>query len=159
MIKSPKILFFIPDCVPSDEEVLEAQAYGGRVYFRNATAVPEPVFEKVLKPGGKSEKKLLNGNFMEACDGVAGDVPALYEGVPSADKALEEFEAGRKKALVLAKAAAKKKQEAKDAAAKVKAEEAEHAKVVAANEKAKKAAEAKKKKEANAATENWTANK
>lgn len=58
----PKIIFFIRDFVPSDEDVEKAQAIGPGVVFRNANFVPANP-----SPGQ-----------IEACDGVAGDVPAAY---------------------------------------------------------------------------------
>jgi hypothetical protein len=118
LIKSPKILFFVNDCVPTEEQLLEAQGYGSRVSFRNATFVPAPVYKSGKDSEGKAVKTLVNANFLEKCDAVAGEVPELYKNFPKAEEVLEKFEEDRKKRLTEAKAAAKKTaaQKKKDAA-------------------------------------------
>jgi len=117
MLKSPIILFFVNDCVPSEQQILESQGYGTRVSFRNALFVPAPVFKK-----GKDGEELANANFLEKCDGVAGDVPALYKDYPIAEDVIDKFEAERKKLLAAAKAHGKKKTTAKKAKVEPKVE-------------------------------------
>jgi hypothetical protein len=89
--------------------MLEAQGYGTRCSFRNATFVPKPIY-KETKDG---TKVLTNANFLEQCDAVAGDVPALYEGYPSAEEVLEKYEAERKKRLAEVKVGKANKPEPK----------------------------------------------
>ncbi len=76
MRKWPRILFFILGALPTAEEVGEAEALGFNVVFRNALLVPAE-------------------GALEACDGVAGEVPERYAAAfPSAEEVLEEFKAG-----------------------------------------------------------------
>lgn len=146
MIQPPRILFFVNDCVPSEEQLLEAQGYGSKVSFRNAQFVPAPVYKKIKGKGEKMEKVLLNANSLEKCDGVAGDVPDLYEGYPLAEDVMEEYDSQRKALL----AEAKKKAEAKASSQKdlLKAEKAAEAKAKKEAEKVKKEAEETPKKPA-----------
>lgn len=57
-----KVIYFIRDFVPSDEDMEAAQKIGPGVVFRNANFVPEN------PPAGQ----------IETCDFVAGDVPKVY---------------------------------------------------------------------------------
>lgn len=171
MIQPPRILFFVNDCVPSEEQMLEAQGYGTKVSFRNATMVPAPIFKEVKNAEGEKIKKLLNANFLEVCDGVAGDVPELYTSYPRAEDVLAEYEEKRLKALAEARETKAKKEAEAEAKAKADAEtekkvkaeqkkaEAEKAKQKAENEKAEKKAQAELEKQAKAAPEAWQANK
>ena len=116
MHKTPRILFFINGSNPTLEQRAEALKYGTSVAFRNARFV------------GSDEKP-------EACDGVIGEVPKNYKGVPSAEKAFEKFEKDVKaaidaqnKAAEAAKKAAKAQAKADEDADKAKAEAAEKAK-------------------------------
>lgn len=113
MRKQPRILYFVKGVMPSIEAQEVAGSYGAaNVAFRNANFVPED-------------------GALEQCDGVAGEVPERYkEKYPSAEEAIETFEAERKKEIAdkkKANAAAKKAEtEAKkkvEAEAKKKAEE------------------------------------
>jgi hypothetical protein len=74
--KWPRILFFINGSIPSEEEVAEAESLGFNVTFRNALFVAAE-------------------GALEACDGVAGDVPERYAAkYPSAEEVVEEFKTG-----------------------------------------------------------------
>lgn len=57
--KTPKILFFLADGVPTDAELDAGEKCGFGVVFRNSQYVP------------------VEG-ALEACDGVAGNVPPRY---------------------------------------------------------------------------------
>jgi len=72
--KLPLILFFIASAAPTPEEELAAtEITGCRVVFRNA--------------------KVINYDAgLEACDGVAGAVPASYEDLPSPEEAVETWQ-------------------------------------------------------------------
>lgn len=59
MFKHPRILFFIKGPVPSTEDRAEALLLGTNVAFRNNLFISAD-------------------DAIEACDGVAGDVPAEY---------------------------------------------------------------------------------
>lgn len=78
--KWPRILFFINDALATPEETEEAEALGFNVVFRNALHVAAE-------------------GALEACDGVAGEVPECYaKAFPSADEIVEQFKAGSAKA-------------------------------------------------------------
>lgn len=127
MKRYPRILYFIKGVMPSAEAQEVAEEYGPNVAFRNANFVP-------------------SSGALEACDGVAGDVPETYKNLPTAEEAIEKFEAERK--------AANEKNAKRDAERK---EQAEAAKAEA-EKKAKEQAEAdaKKAKEQAKANENKT---
>jgi len=123
LTKLPRILFFVNGTTPTLEQQLEAEKLAPcRVSFRNALLVSDE-------------------GALETCDGVAGEVPARYkEKYPTVRKAIEKFEAERKAAYE------KKKTEgeaAQKAALDKTAKDAEG--------DAKKAAEAKKKADEEAA--------
>ena len=75
-MKPLKILFFTNGPAPTAEQLAEANKLNGQICFRNAKYVP-------AEPHG-----------LEECDGVAGDVPAIYSAeypdAASAIKAREE---------------------------------------------------------------------
>lgn len=71
-MKPLKILFFINDSAPTLDETLAADEIGQQVCFRNARYIPTE-------------------GALEACDGVAGDVPKRYaEAFPTAEAAIEK---------------------------------------------------------------------
>jgi len=73
MLKFPKIIYFIRDGVPTDEEMKDAYRYGGGVVFRNASFVPA-------------------AGCLESCEGVAGSVPGRYAAkFPPAQEALSAY--------------------------------------------------------------------
>jgi hypothetical protein len=75
--KYPKIIFFIPDAMPTLEEILAAEDFGPNTVFRNASFVQDE-------------------GALEICDGVAGAVPDRYaETYRPAEEVLEEFYATR----------------------------------------------------------------
>lgn len=78
-MKAPKILFFVDGMAPSPEDMANAAEITGQVCFRNARAVPAE-------------------GSLEACDGVAGHVPAPYKKLPSAAQAIKAH-AAKVKAL------------------------------------------------------------
>lgn len=70
--KPMKILFFTNGPAPTIEQIAEAEAFNGNVAFRNARVVPS------------------ENHALEECDGVAGEVPAIYSAkFPTAAAALE----------------------------------------------------------------------
>ena len=71
-MKPLKILFFTNGPAPTAEQFAEANKLNGHICFRNAKYVPaEP-------------------HALEECDGVAGDVPAIYSAeYPDAVSAIE----------------------------------------------------------------------
>ncbi len=69
-MKAPKILFFIDGFQPTPDDMAAAAEIAGQVCFRNARVIP-------------SEGSL------EACDGVAGAVPATYKKLPTAAQAIK----------------------------------------------------------------------
>ena len=71
-MRLPKILFFIPDILPSVEERKAAQVLAAQVCFRNTQGVTE-------------------GSTCEECDGVVGQIPAIYAKFKPADQAILEF--------------------------------------------------------------------
>jgi len=72
MLKHPRILYFINGAVPTAKQQAEATRLGGRVAFRNA--------------------RFFDGE-KEACDALAGDVPAALKGTkPSAVEAMQAFQ-------------------------------------------------------------------
>ena len=74
-MKPLKILFFTNGPAPTAEQLVEANTLNGHICFRNAKYVPaEP-------------------HALEECDGVAGDVPAIYSAkYPDAVSAIEARE-------------------------------------------------------------------
>ena len=74
-MKPLKILFFTNGPAPTAEQLAEANKLNGHICFRNAKYVPaEP-------------------HALEECDGVAGDVPAIYSAeYPDAVSAIEARE-------------------------------------------------------------------
>lgn len=74
-MKPLKILFFTNGPAPTAEQLAEANKLNGNICFRNAKYVPaEP-------------------HALEDCDGVAGDVPAIYSAkYPDAVSAIEARE-------------------------------------------------------------------
>lgn len=71
-IKALKILFFVNGPAPTAEQIVEAEALPTNVSFRNALAVP------------------AENHALEECDGVAGEVPAIYAArFPDAQSAIE----------------------------------------------------------------------
>ena len=74
-MKPLKILFFTNGPAPTAEQLAEANKLNGNICFRNAKYVPaEP-------------------HALEECDGVAGDVPAIYSAeYPDAVSAIEARE-------------------------------------------------------------------
>ena len=74
-MKPLKILFFTNGPAPTAEQLAEANKLNGNICFRNAKYVPaEP-------------------HALEDCDGVAGDVPAVYSAeYPDAVSAIEARE-------------------------------------------------------------------
>lgn len=107
MKRYPRILYFIKGVMPSAEAQEVAEEYGPNVAFRNANFVP-------------------SSGALEACDGVAGDVPDTYKDLPTAEEALSKFEEERKAAneknakREKAKAEAKAKEQAEADAKKAK---------------------------------------
>ena len=74
-MKPLKILFFTNGPAPTAEQLAEANKLSGNICFRNAKYVP-------AEPHG-----------LEDCDGVAGDVPAIYSAqYPDAVSAIEARE-------------------------------------------------------------------
>ena len=74
-MKPLKILFFTNGPAPTAEQLAEANKLNGHICFRNAKYVP-------AEPHG-----------LEDCDGVAGDVPAIYSAnYPDAVSAIEARE-------------------------------------------------------------------
>ena len=74
-MKPLKILFFTNGPAPTAEQLAEANKLNGNICFRNAKYVP-------AEPHG-----------LEDCDGVAGDVPAIYSAeYPDAVSAIEARE-------------------------------------------------------------------
>ena len=74
-MKPLKILFFTNGPAPTAEQLAEANKLNGQICFRNAKYVP-------AEPHG-----------LEDCDGVAGDVPAIYSAeYPDAVSAIEARE-------------------------------------------------------------------
>ena len=59
-MKPLKILFFTNGPAPTAEQLAEANKLNGHICFRNAKYVPD------------------EPHALEDCDGVAGDVPAIY---------------------------------------------------------------------------------
>lgn len=121
MKRYPRILYFIKGVMPSAEAQEVAEEFGPNVAFRNANFVP-------------------SSGALEACDGVAGDVPETYKNLPTAEEAIEKFEAERK--------AANEKNAKRDAERKKQAEAEKKAKEQAEADakKAKEQAEANKNK-------------
>lgn len=76
MLKMPKILYFCKTGLPTVEERQEAAHIKGQVVFRNASAIADA--NESVSP--------------EECDGVAGEVPEIYEGFPSAEEAFANYE-------------------------------------------------------------------
>lgn len=71
-VKLARILYFIDGCTPTEEDVEAASQIAGNVVFRNALFVS-------------------NNDSLETCDGVAGNVPAIYEErFSSAQAAIQE---------------------------------------------------------------------
>lgn len=71
-LKALKILFFVNGPAPTAEQFAEAEALSGNIAFRNALAVPS------------------DNHALEDCDGVAGEVPAIYSAkFPHAEAAIE----------------------------------------------------------------------
>lgn len=71
-----KILFFTDGPAPTAKQLAEANKLNGHICFRNARYVP------------------ADPHALEACDGVAGDVPAVYSAkYPDAGVAIEAREA------------------------------------------------------------------
>lgn len=71
-MKALKLLFFVNGPAPTAEQIVEAEALSGNVAFRNALAVP------------------AENHALEDCDGVAGEVPAIYSAkYPTAEDAIE----------------------------------------------------------------------
>ena len=67
-----RILYFINGCTPTEIDVENASQLAGNVVFRNALFVSDE-------------------DSLETCDGVAGNVPAIYEGrFLSAQAAIQE---------------------------------------------------------------------
>lgn len=133
----PKILFFIKGVMPSIEAQEVADEYGPNVAFRNAHFVKD-------------------SGSLEACDGVAGEVPEAYKKLPSAEEACAAFEKARKESGEKARKNAEKRAEEKAKAeeeAKAKAEEEAKAKAEA-EEKAKEAKANPKPQTANTAKAN-----
>jgi len=79
-MKLAKILFFIAGALPTKSDYENAAKLKATVVFRNAAHVPnEP-------------------HALEKCDGVAGEVPAIYKKkFPTAEKAIEANKAEFKK--------------------------------------------------------------
>lgn len=129
MKKSPRIIYFIDGCNPSDKDIKAAEKLGNNVVFRNARMVPDT-------------------GCLEKCAGVAGKVPKSYKKLSTAKEAIEQAEKEAKETEKQIDAA-KKAREAADTERKK-----AHAKAVEASKKAeaekekavKKAAEAKKAK-------------
>ncbi|UUV44522.1 hypothetical protein RCMOTHERGOOSE_12 [Rhodobacter phage RcMotherGoose] len=70
-MKALKILYFVRGAAPSPAQLAEAHSLNANVCFRNALAIS-------------------NEAALEACDGVAGDVPPVYSAkFPAAVAALE----------------------------------------------------------------------
>lgn len=69
-MKALKILFFIKGPAPSPEQRQEALSINGNVCFRNAAVIRD-------------------GDYVEPCDGVAGEVPKAYKKLPSAKEAMD----------------------------------------------------------------------
>lgn len=80
--KYPKIIFFIKGSVPKPEDAEAAEKLGFNVVFRNALFVDD-------------------GGAPEACDGVAGAIPAKYADFPKAEDALASFFEARAKSEIL----------------------------------------------------------
>lgn len=78
-MKAPKILFFVDGVAPTPEDLAEASEISAQVCYRNARAVPAE-------------------GSLEACDGVAGHVPAPYKKLPTAAQAIKAH-AAKVKAL------------------------------------------------------------
>lgn len=78
-MKLPKILFFVTGMAPTPEDIANAGEIKAHVCYRNALAVPAE-------------------GALEACDGVAGAVPAPYAGLPTSDEAVKAY-AAKLKAL------------------------------------------------------------
>ena len=71
-MKPHKILFFTNGPAPTAEQLAEASKLSGHICFRNAKYVPD------------------EPHALEDCDGVAGDVPAIYSAeYPDAVSAIE----------------------------------------------------------------------
>jgi len=123
MKRYPRILYFIKGVLPSAEAQEIAETLGSNVAFRNANFVP-------------------TSGAPERCDGVAGDVPELYNKFPSAKEALKKFEDERKASIEKAKEGKAKREEQK---AQAEADAAKKAEEQAKADAAKaQAAEAKK---------------
>ena len=74
-MKPLKILFFTNGPAPTAEQLAEANKLNGHICFRNAKYVPDEL------------------HALEECDGVAGDVPAIYSAeYPDAVSAIEARE-------------------------------------------------------------------
>ena len=74
-MKPLKILFFTNGPAPTAEQLAEANKLTGHICFRNAKYVPDEL------------------HALEECDGVAGDVPAIYSAkYPDAVSAIEARE-------------------------------------------------------------------
>ena len=74
-MKPLKILFFTNGPAPTAEQLAEANKLNGNICFRNAKYVPD------------------DPHALEDCDGVAGDVPAIYSAkYPDAVSAIEARE-------------------------------------------------------------------
>lgn len=78
-MKAPKILYFIDGFQPSPQDMEAASEITGQVCFRNARVIPAE-------------------GSLEACDGVAGAVPATYKKLPTAAQAMKAH-AAKVKAL------------------------------------------------------------
>lgn len=81
-MKLPRILYFINNVNPTDDEVEAAAKIRGNVSFRNARNIPED-------------------GALEACDGVAGEVPTRYaKKFEHFEQAIAKFDESLKKAKV-----------------------------------------------------------
>lgn len=78
-MKAPKILYFVDGFQPTSEDISAASEITGQVVFRNARVIPAE-------------------GALEACDGVAGKVPAPYKKLPTAEQAIKAH-AAKVKAL------------------------------------------------------------
>ena len=72
MRKQPRILFFVKGSLPSKEAYDIADEFGVNVAFRNASVIRD-------------------GACIEACDGVAGEVPESYSHIRPAKEVIAEY--------------------------------------------------------------------
>jgi hypothetical protein len=99
----PKIIIFIAGSMPTAAHSAMAMGFGPGAVFRNAEYIQE-------------------GDTPEECDGVAGDVPAAYKDVKTAEAAIAEFNEKAKKLVQDAQAEAEAEAEAEADVTTAKAE-------------------------------------